>query len=197
MATRNRFLIGMLALLVIAFVLWIKRNVEIEIAGVRFSFPAKAVFSSSKSGSVLGLDQNSGAFVVLPEGPYYGSWSLLLQSSKDRAGDGMPSGFKDALGKGEITLSKTSFGWLACDARCGRDEWLFQQVPNPTDSTYSVGTVICFDTEICKLFLSYGDVDVQVSMQRERVNEVPQVLNGVIAVLGKHDLTRAYPRREK
>jgi hypothetical protein len=195
MVIKNKFLIGTAILLVIAFYAWSKRTVDVEIADVSFRFPAQAVISSTGTEATGGLDRNPGAFVALPNGPYHGKWGLLLQSNKDRHGDGMPSGFKEMLSKGDLHFSKTPFGWLNCDANCGRDTWFFHRLPNKADSTYSVGTVICFDTDICKLFLSYRDVDVQVSLERQRVNEASMVMNQVVGLLRKYDLMSEHARK--
>lgn len=176
-------------LLVMVFYTWSKRSVDVEIAGITFRFPAHAVVSLTGTEVTNGMDRNQGAFVALPNGPYHGKWGLLLQAGKDRHGDGMPSGLKDMLSKGDVKFSKTPFGWLNCDASCGREMWLFHRLPDNADSTYSVGTVICFDTGICKLFLSYGDVDVQVSLERSRVSEASAVVNEVVGLLGKYDVS--------
>lgn len=187
MATKSKLLAcGMLLLLVVAFYAWSKRSINVEIAGVSFKFPAQVVVSSGEA--VEGLDRNSGAFVVLPNGPSHGNWGLLLQSSKDRGGDGMPPGLKENLGKGDQHFSKTPFGWFACDGNCGREAWFFHRVPNKADSTYSVGTVVCFDTDICNLFLSYKEVDVQVSVERQKVSEASEVMRQVPGLLGQYDV---------
>jgi hypothetical protein len=190
MTTKRNFFIGATLVLGVASYAWLNRSVGIEIADARFSFPASALMSSTAGGPADGLDQSSGAFVVLPDGPYHGQWGLLLQSSKDRRGDGMPSGFKEALGSGDLHFSKTSFGWLDCDGRCEQGRWYFQRMPSHTDSTYSVGTVLCSETDICHLFMSYRHVDVQVSLERRRVGEASEVLTQVAGLLGKYEVSR-------
>ena len=188
MVTRTKLLIIGTLLFAATSYAWTDRDVDITIAGVSFRFPAQAVISSQSIGVRSNeLDRNEGAFIVLPGGPYHGKWGILLQSSRDRAGDGVPSAVKMALNSGDNVFTPTSFGWFACDTKCGRGKWFFRRIPNGTDSTDSVGTVLCYKTNICKLSLSYGAVDVQVSMQLERVSQASEVMRQVGEVLRNHD----------
>ncbi|MFA9218029.1 MAG: hypothetical protein ACEQSK_13105 [Sphingomonadaceae bacterium] len=186
MAKKTNILIVITLLLFAVFYTYSKRTIEINIASVNFKFPAKAVVSATGIWAG-GLDTNQEAFVVFPNGPYLGSWGISLQSSKDRRGNGMPDEIEGMLTNGDNFLSKNTFGWFECGAECGRDRWFFRKFPNKSDSTYSVGTVVCFYRSYCNLFLSYRDVDVRVALEPLRVSDAPAVLDQVIVLLEKYD----------
>jgi hypothetical protein len=170
---------------VAVFFLWSQRFVDLKIAGVTFRVPNPAIVSASAMRSSSGdLDGTQGAFLDLPNGPYYGKWAILLQSSKERKAKGFPSPF-DAVagGKSKGALEKTAFGWCKCAESCGRDTWYFSRAPLADDSVYSVSSIVCHKTEICELLFSYGDVDVSVSLQQSKVADGSKAMEQAVALL--------------
>ena len=175
-----------LTLVIAGLYFWSLRIVELKIAGVIFQVPNKNIISASALRMTSGeLDNNQGAFLEFPNGPYFGKWGILLQSSADRNANGFPSPFEVLVseGRAESVLKMTSFGWYQCDESCGRGIWYFRKVPARDDSTYSLGSVICHETEICKLFFSYRDVDVEVSLRQSQIENVSQDLQKATALV--------------
>lgn len=190
MATKNKILLGLAILIGIAIFAWSKRDVYVGIAGVTFRFPNQAVVSVNTTVPLDGLDTTQGAFIELPNGPYFGSWGLLLQSSKERGANGMSEGLIDALRRGDLRLNRTPFGWYECGRICGREDWYFQRIPDRDSSIYSIGTLICHDTGICKLNFAYRDVDVQVSVSRQQIDSVSEVKQKAVVLLQKYEVPK-------
>lgn len=105
-----------------------------------------------------------------------GDWGILLQSSHERHADGMPPVLRERLRRSDLQFKKTSFGWLECGAICGRETWYFQRQPLFNESRYAVVSVTCQETNICKLAFSYKDMDVEVTLDRASIADVPQIL---------------------
>jgi len=190
MATKNKILLGLAILIGIAIFAWSKRDVYVGIAGVTFRFPNQAVVSVNTTVPLDGLDTTQGAFIELPNGHYFGSWGLLLQSSKERGANGMSEGLIDALRRGDLRLNRTPFGWYEWGRICGREDWYFQRIPDRDSSIYSIGTLICHDTGICKLNFAYRDVDVQVSVSRQQIDSVSEVKQKAIVLLQKYEMPK-------
>ena len=172
---------------------WSQRNVDLKIASVTFRFPNPAIVSASSLRAISGaLDSTHGAFLEIPNGPYYGKWGVLLQSSAERRANGFPSPFDVTVAEGTVgsALQLTSFGWYSCTELCGRDVWHFRRKPTRDDSTYSVGSIICHETEICHLFFSYRDVDVQISLQQSQIENAPANLKQAAELIASLDVTR-------
>lgn len=172
---------------------WSQRNVDLKIASVTFRFPNPAIVSASSLRAISGaLDSTQGAFLEIPNGPYYGKWGVQLQSSAERRANGFPSPFDVTVAEGTVgsALQLTSFGWYRCTELCGRDVWYFQRKPTRDDSTYSVGSIICHETEICHLFFSYRDVDVQISLQQSQIENAPANLKQAAELIASLDVTR-------
>jgi hypothetical protein len=172
---------------------WSQRNVDLKIASVTFRVPNPAIISASSLRATSGaLDSTQGAFLEIPNGPHYGKWGVLLQSSAERRANGFPSPFDAAVAEGTVgtALQLTSFGWYRCTELCGRDVWYFRRKPTRDDSTYSVGSIICHETEICDLFFAYRDVDVQVSLQQSQIKNAPANLKQAAELIASLDVTR-------
>jgi len=168
------------------FYLWSQRSVSFNIAGVTFRVPNPAIASASALRSSRGdLDSTQGAFLELPNGPYYGKWGILLQSSNERKAAGFPSPFDVMVagGKSANALEKTAFGWYKCAESCGRDTWYFRRAPLADDSVYSVNSIVCHKTEICELLFAYRDVDVSVSLQQDKVEDASKAMEQAVALL--------------
>lgn len=174
------------ALVIAGLYFWSLRIVDLKISGVTFQVPSQNIISASALRMTSDeLDNNQGAFLEFPNGPYFGKWGILLQSSADRKVNGFPSPFKILVseGRAESVLKMTSFGWYQCDESCGSGTWYFRKVPARDDSTYSLGSVICNETEICKLFFSYRGVDVQVSLRQSQIENASQDLQKATALV--------------
>lgn len=172
---------------------WSQRNVDLKIASVTFRVPNSAIISASSLGATSGaLDSTQGAFLEIPNGPYYGKWGVQLQSSAERRANGFPSPFNVMVAEGKIgpALQPTSFGWYRCIELCGRDVWYLRRMPTRDDSIYSLGSIVCHETEICHLFFSYRDVDVQVSLQQSQIENAPANLKQAGALIASLDLLR-------
>lgn len=173
--------------------LWSQRMVDLKIAGVTFRVPNPSIISASSLRATGGaLDSTQGAALEIPNGPYFGKWGVLLQSSAERRANGFPLPFYTTLAEGtvESALQLTSFGWYRCMESCGRGVWYFRRMPTRDDSTYSVGSIICDETEICHLFFSYRDVDVQVSLQQNKIENAPANLEQAAELIASFDVTR-------
>lgn len=173
--------------------LWSQRNEDLKIASVTFRLPKPVIISASSLRATNGvLDSTQGAFLEFPNGPYYGKWGISLQSSAQRRANGFPLPFNTAIAEGVVgaALQVTSFGWYRCSDLCGRDIWYFRREPTRHDSTYSVGSIICHETEICHLFLSYRDVDVQVSLQQSQIENAPVNLKQAGELIASLDVTK-------
>jgi hypothetical protein len=156
--------------------LWHYREVDIRIVGVTLAVPARTIVAMSGKNDRSDLDKTEGAMLALPDGPYFGEWGILLQSSHERHADGMPPVLRESLRRSDLQLKKTSFGWLECGAICGRETWYFQRQPLFNESRYAVVSVTCQETNICKLAFSYKDMDVEVTLDRASIADVPQIL---------------------
>lgn len=189
MAKKSKFMLGLVLFFALIFFVWTKRTVEIKIASVVFKIPAHAIINVDTIQSTIGLDKNQGIAIDLPNGPYFGHWGLLLQSSKERRGNGIPLSLYEALKRNEIALKKSSFGWLECGNFCEQENWYFERPPQLNDSVYSVGTLICHETDICKINFSYRDVDVQVSIERKDINDASNILKNAMTLLTQMDVT--------
>ncbi|MBA5635509.1 hypothetical protein H3H37_00300 [Duganella sp. LX20W] len=173
--------------------LWSQRNVDLKIASTTFRVPNPAIISASSLRATSGaLDNTQGAFLEISNGPYFGKWGVLLQSSAERRANGFPSPFDTAIAEGtvETALQLTSFGWYRCMELCGRDVWYFSRKPTRDDSTYSVGSIVCNETEICHLFFSYRDVDVQISLQQRQIENAPANLKQAAELIASLVVTR-------
>lgn len=173
-------------LIALGLYFWSQRIVDLKIAGVLFRVPNPAIVSASAMRRSSGdLDSTQGAFLELPNGPYFGKWGIQLQSSRERKAKGFPSPFDGMVDAQRATdaLKSTNFGWYQCTESCGRGTWYFKSVPVPGDSVYSVNSIICHETEICELLFTYRDVDVIVSLQRSKIEDAPKVMEQAVAIL--------------
>lgn len=183
---KSKVIVLCFALGAAAFYFWSQRIVDLKIAGITFRVPNPAIVSASAMRGTSGeLDSTQGAFLELPNGPYYGKWGILLQSSKERKAKGFPSPFDVMVdgGRSAEALKKTGFGWYHCTESCGRDTWYFRRAPVEDDSVYSANAIVCHQTEICELIFAYHDVDVTVSIQRNKVEEATKIMEQAVALL--------------
>lgn len=183
---KSKVIVLCFILIVTSLYFWSRRIVDLEIAGVTFSVPKTAIVSASAArGSSGALDSTEGVFLELPNGPYYGKWGILLQSSKERKAKGFPSPFDSMfVGKSAAdALKKTAFGWYQCMESCGRDIWYFRSIPLAEDSIYSVNSIVCHKTEICELLFAYQDVDVSISLQQGKIEKASKVMGQALALL--------------
>lgn len=183
-----------LVLLIAGSYFWSQRMVELKIAGVTFRIPNPQIIIASDVGrDAAPLDNTEGAFLEIPNGPYFGKWGIFLQSSMERKGKGFPSPFDAMVDEGDTAnaLKMTQFGWYQCIDSCGRNNWYFRKIPAKNDSVYSIGSIICYETEICHLYFSYRDVDVKVSLQHSKIENAGEVMQQAailvssLAVAGK------------
>ena len=193
MSKRKVSLLFLILVLGITFLyIWSQRIVDLQIAGVTFRVPNPAIVSASSLRANNGvLDSTQGAFLEISNGPYFEKWGILLQSSAERRTNGFPLPFDARVTGGtmESALQMTSFGWYKCIDSCGRDIWYFRRMPIRDDSTHSVGSIICHETEICHMYFSYRDVDVQVSLQKNKIENASANLEQAVKLVASLEVT--------